>query len=388
MSIPRANNFDLIRLLAASQVVLAHICTEVGPSAADKIRPVLSSVWWQGYFPGVPIFFTVSGFLIYCSFERNADRIADFYKNRCLRIYPGLWVCFAITIALLICFRQISVATLGRTDFWTWVARQLTFFQFGTPAYFKHWGDGQVNRSLWTISIELQFYAVIPLIYFVFKRLGRLWIVGWAALFFGSICVYQWQAHLPKGNIVHDIKDLGLASCLYNFLFGIAIYKCWDRLRVAFEGRFFYWLAAYLAYINLMGTCYEVWPYSPEPVRRLGYLILSGLTISLAFSFRTLSEKLIRGFDISYGVYIYHGLVLNCFIVFGWMNRWELALLILPITWALGAASWVFVERPMLRRKRKTLREIPADAGHAAFGPAGASAAVQENAAVSTAPAM
>jgi peptidoglycan/LPS O-acetylase OafA/YrhL len=359
-AIPRVNNFDLIRLLAASQVVFAHVCTEVRPSAAEKMRPVLSTIWWQGDFPGVPIFFTVSGFLIYWSFERNATQIGEFYKNRFLRIYPGLWVCFAVTIALLIGFQQITLATLGRSDFWGWVARQLTFFQFGTPECFKHWGDGQVNRSLWTISIELQFYATIPVIYYVFKRLGKLWFVGWAALFFGSIGVYLWQDHLPKGNIVHDIKELGLPSCFYNFLYGIAIYKCWDRVHLVFEGRFFLWLAAYLLFIYLMGASYAVWPYSPEPVRRIGYLILSCVTISFAFSFRTLSERLLRGFDISYGVYIYHGLVLNCFIVFGWMNRWESAVMVLPVAWALGAASWVFVERPMLRKKRKALREVPA----------------------------
>ena len=355
MTIPRVNNFDLIRFLAATQVVAGHVCTEVGPSAADALRP---AVWWLGYFPGVPVFFTVSGFLIFWSFERNADRVAEFYKNRFLRIYPGLWVCFAVTIALLVAFQQISIATLGRSDFWTWVARQLTFFQFGTPACFKHWGDGQVNRSLWTISIELQFYAVIPLIYYLFKRLGKLWFAGWALLFFGSIGIYAWQCHLPTGNIVHDVKDVGLASCLYNFLYGIAIYKCWGYVRAAFEGRFFYWLAAFLAFVFLTGARYQTWPYWPEPVRMSGYFMLSGVTISLAFSFRTLSESLIRGFDISYGVYIYHGLVLNCFIVFGWMNRWESAVLILPVTWALGAASWVLVERPMLHRKNRPLQEL------------------------------
>jgi peptidoglycan/LPS O-acetylase OafA/YrhL len=153
---------------------------------------------------------------------------------------------------------------------------------------------------------------------------------------------------------------------------------------MAFEGRFFYWLAAYLAFVYLMGTRYETWPYSPEPVRSLGYLLLAGATISLAFSFRTLSERLIRGFDISYGVYIYHGLVLNCFIVFGWMNRWELAILILPVTWALGAASWVLVERPMLRRKHKSLRELPAAAGHPASGAAATCTAGPEKAALTS----
>ena len=392
MSIPRVNNFDLVRLLAASQVVIAHVCVVcklAGLPVAEAWRPAVS---WLSVFPGVPIFFTVSGFSIYWSFERNADRVGSFFKNRFLRIYPGLWVCFAATLALLAVFGQLPSAVLGRADFWGWVARQLTFFQFGTPDYFRHWGDGQVNRSLWTISIELQFYALVPLIYCCFHRLGKWWMIGWAALFLGSIGVYDLQCWLPGDNALHEInevgivsyftdvsslarrianilnlvKDLGIASCLYNFLYGIAFYKCWDwtiisargkkpalAMNTLVEGRCLYWLAAYVAFVRLCGDRYQVWPYSPEPVRMFGYLLLSGLTISTAFSFRTLSDRVLRGFDISYGVYIYHGLVLNCFIALGWMQRWDLALMVVPASFALGAASWMLVERPMLRKKSK-----------------------------------
>lgn len=239
----------------------------------------------------------------------------------------------------------------------------MTFFQFGTPDILRHWGDGQVNRSLWTISIELQFYALLPLIYYVLKRFGRQWMIGWAILFAGSIGVYSVQCQLPQGDLIHDARDLCVSSCLFNFLYGIAFYKCWDRIRFFVEGRFLYWLAAYLAFVFVFGRLlgwYHPWPYSPEPIRMLGYLILSTLTISLAFSFRSLSERLIKGFDISYGVYIYHWLVLNCFVCFGWLHRWDLALLVLPVSCAIGTLSWVFVERPVLRMKGRTLRTLPA----------------------------
>ncbi len=354
------NNFDLIRLLAASLVVIGHAHELFKP---PSIAPLDHLLWWLAFFPGVPVFFTVSGFLIYWSFERNADNITGFFKNRFLRIYPGLWVCFAITIVLLAGFRQISLATLGRVDFWGWVARQVTFFQFGTPDILRHWGDGQVNRSLWTISIELQFYALLPLIYYVLQRFGKQWMIGWAILFAGSIGVYVLQSQLPKGNIVHDIKELSVSSCLFNFLYGIAFYKCWDRIKFFVEGRFLYWLAAYLAFVFVFGRLlgwYHPWPYSPEPIRLLGYLLLSTVTISLAFSFRGISEKLIKGFDISYGVYIYHGLALNCFICFGWMYRWDFVFSLLAISCALGSLSWVLVERPVLRMKSRTLRTLPA----------------------------
>ena len=54
-----ANNFDLVRFLAASQVVVGHICAGATPEAGESL---LRATWWLGYFPGVPIFFTVSGF--------------------------------------------------------------------------------------------------------------------------------------------------------------------------------------------------------------------------------------------------------------------------------------------------------------------------------------
>jgi peptidoglycan/LPS O-acetylase OafA/YrhL len=350
MPISRVNNFDLVRLLAASQVVIAHICSVTGAPIVDALRPTVS---WLAVFPGVPIFFTVSGFLIYWSFERNSDHVGSFFKNRFLRIYPGLWVCFVATLALLTVFGQLTPTVLGRADFWGWVARQVTFFQFGTPDCFRHWGDGQVNRALWTISLELQFYALVPLIYYLFNRLGKWWAIGWAALFFSSIGVYALQCRLPADNILRVVKDVGISSYLYNFLYGIAFYKSWNRIRAFVEGRCLYWLVAYVAFVHFCGDQYQVWPYSPEPVRMLGYLLLSGLTISAAFSFPSLSDQMLRGFDISYGVYIYHGLVLNCFLALGWMRRWDLAILVLPVSFAVGAISWVLVERPMLRKKRK-----------------------------------
>ena len=55
----RSNNFDLIRLLAAMQVAVSHAN---GHLESELSIPLLS------YFPGVPIFFLVSGFLICLSY--------------------------------------------------------------------------------------------------------------------------------------------------------------------------------------------------------------------------------------------------------------------------------------------------------------------------------
>ena len=79
----RKNNFDLIRLAAASQVMLLHGITHLEVDA-----PLLEQ--FVAYFPGVPAFFLISGFLISASWERNSD-LRIFTANRALRIFPALW---------------------------------------------------------------------------------------------------------------------------------------------------------------------------------------------------------------------------------------------------------------------------------------------------------
>src|SRR5579863_3316686 len=90
---PDRNNFDLIRLAAALQVAGTHTLPYFVPESRS---------WYPlrfiELFPGVPVFFFVSGFLISKSFENNSN-LAEYARNRALRIYPGLIVCFLASLA-------------------------------------------------------------------------------------------------------------------------------------------------------------------------------------------------------------------------------------------------------------------------------------------------
>ena len=59
MKISRENNFDLIRLLAAFQVLIWH--GSVHFELSETLYDILVVIY---HFPGVPIFFTISGFFI------------------------------------------------------------------------------------------------------------------------------------------------------------------------------------------------------------------------------------------------------------------------------------------------------------------------------------
>ena len=79
----RVNNFDLLRIFAATEVLLLHSFTHL---------KLPFPVWFKvlANFPGVPMFFVMSGFLISASYERNGE-LKNYFRNRILRIYPALW---------------------------------------------------------------------------------------------------------------------------------------------------------------------------------------------------------------------------------------------------------------------------------------------------------
>jgi peptidoglycan/LPS O-acetylase OafA/YrhL len=154
----RVNNFDLLRILAATQVLVIHSMARLGIQVPGSLK-------WFEWFPGVPIFFVISGYLVSASFERQ-DNIYRYLKNRFLRIYPGLWACIGLTVVV------TSALGYRRTQFmdFAWFPVQLLGFIY-TPHFLKSFGAGTYNGSLWTIPIELQFYVMLPLVYLVWRRL-------------------------------------------------------------------------------------------------------------------------------------------------------------------------------------------------------------------------
>ncbi len=116
----------------------------------DSVRPFETVL---NFFPGVPIFFVISGFLISVSFERRRD-LRSYFQNRILRIYPALWVSFAVTLVLLGVLGFLGLSVVATPTFALWVAAQLSCFQLWSPEYFRTFGVGVVNGSLWTIPVE------------------------------------------------------------------------------------------------------------------------------------------------------------------------------------------------------------------------------------------
>ena len=160
------NGLNLFRLLAALEVLHVHSIKHLGltniPFFSGFIR----------FFSGVPIFFTLSGFLIWHSIGRSKS-FGEYSLKRFWRIYPELWVAVAVEIVvlLLLYHQPIKWPQMG-----LFIFGQATFFQFWTPDFLRGYGCGTPNGALWTITVLIQFYFCA---FFVYKWLHNRKLVVW-----------------------------------------------------------------------------------------------------------------------------------------------------------------------------------------------------------------
>jgi peptidoglycan/LPS O-acetylase OafA/YrhL len=311
-------------------------------------------------FPGVAVFFVISGFLIPRSFERLAEHPRQYFIHRMLRIYPGLWVCLALSILVLGLFGFLGAEVLGSPTFWVWLVGQLTCGQFFNPEFFRDFGVGAVNGALWTISVELQFYVAVPLLYMIRRRkwLGRIVLATTFVLSFAAFCHVDAATNSPGGfhhaPVAAKLLFVTLVPHWWMFVLGILLQRNFQHLRGFLEGRFLPHFTAYcgiaLARFFLVGR-ESSWSflfyggYLPERI------LLATTTVAAAYSLRDLSNRLLRGVDISYGVYIYHFLVINIMIELGRMESLAAVAAVFLLSAAAGAISWFAIEKRALALK-------------------------------------
>lgn len=159
----RLSGLDGLRAIAVGFVLVYHLWPEVLP----------------GGFLGVDIFFVVSGFLIATLLLREHDthgRIAlgAFWQRRARRLLPalGLVVIVGASLAWLVkvttgngdLLVNIGAQLLGAIFFvsnWVLIALGGDYFTRDNPELYRH---------TWSLSIEEQFYLVLPLLLLVVLR--------------------------------------------------------------------------------------------------------------------------------------------------------------------------------------------------------------------------
>lgn len=330
----RNNNFDLIRLFAALEVAIVHGIVSLNLGDDPFALHVL---------PGVPIFFFISGYLIFQSYGASRS-VGRYAAKRALRIYPALYVCFGL------CF--LTLATLGILTgveplrLAVWSVAQLTVAQFYNPEFLRSFGTGALNGSLWTISVELQFYLVTPVLYWLVKR----WPIAWLPL----LAIFA-VANVAFSALHDDSTVAKLAMVTFVpwfFMFMLGAWASTQPAIVTAVAKAPLWAVGGLVAVVSAVTWQVGLPVGTNYINPVMFAALGALIIKVAYTEPTLAGRLLRGNDLSYGVYIYHMPVFNLLLWLGLGGSLIYGLAGLGIVALLAAASWFLVERPALRLRR------------------------------------
>ncbi|MDB4575613.1 acyltransferase [bacterium] len=349
------NNFDLLRLIAAFQVVIHHTLEILRVNPPEAIKGILH---FSHLFPGVPIFFFISGFLISKSYESNS-KLSEYSQNRVLRLYPGLIACVSLSFLFIYISGYMATTNAGVMDWGILYLAKTTFVQFYNPDFMRAYGDGVLNGSLWTITVELQFYFLVPIIYLIFKLQGsgpyNFKLIMLIVIFLLINRVFTYIPAEYHGDIAYKLFRVSFLPWFYMFLFGVFIQKNFDVFHKIIAGRF---IPFFILYCVIGYFCLTYKIELGNNINPLVYIFLVIVALSFAYSFVGLSKRLLKGNDISYGTYIYHMPVVNFMLYNGYSGDIVKALYVFLATIVLALISWVVIEKRSLRLKRHPLNPL------------------------------
>ena len=200
---------------------------------------------------------------------------------------------------------------------------------------------------MWTISVELQFYVVTPLIAYLVARRVAYWTPLFVLLLVANFVF--WNV-LDQQGLLFKLVNVSFVPWLYMFVAG-----AWLSTRRDVIGR----IRALPLVVPVLSFGFAVFltrlvgqNAGGNNINPLMFMALAVLVVRLAYTAPNLSGRLLRGNDISYGIYIYHMPIVNFALWYGFMGSWLAVGVALVASAALALASWTVLERPAILAAR------------------------------------
>jgi peptidoglycan/LPS O-acetylase OafA/YrhL len=371
----RYAGFDGLRALAALAIVVLHVTSATGATVSTS---------YGRYFArldvGVTIFFVISAFLLYRPFvdahlhARNSIALRVFWWRRGLRIFPAYWV--ALTAAILL------FGATHLSGFWDY-ARHFLLVQIYQPKY----GFAGIVPA-WTLAVEISFYAALPLYAWVLGRCTRerpvkqrvtIELAG-AALLYGFGLAWHLGVTTTRSTNATSLRWLPAMSDWFALGILLAVLRSASDLSVPIAtlrrtvDRYADVVVglALVAFLAAGNIGLPVDGTSGTVRQDIGREVLFGLVAALLVAPAALGREYrgvaMRVLDcrpavlvgtVSYGVFLWH---------YQWIARvqdwggfeWfrsartlSVFVIVLALSLATAAASWLLVERPLLRYKNR-----------------------------------
>jgi len=314
-----------------------------------------------GGFLGVSTFFTLSGFLItgLLVAEREHDghvRLGAFWARRFRRLMPAAFLGLALIIVLGSTFgdfpqhqrlRFDGLASLFYLANWWMIFTGAAYADLmGSPSFLQHF---------WSLAIEEQFYAVFPPIAAVLLALGGRRALA-AVLGVAMLASWAWMFELGGSAVATARIYYGTDTRCAELLIGVLL-ALWlsDRRHVGLHaGRFAVLGAVGLAvsvYFWVVATVESPWLY------RGGFALYGLASACVIAGCIAPSGPLRSGLAwsplrwigrVSYGAYVYHWPIFLVVDEGTGLGPWSLFAVRVALTFGFAAASYRWLEEPIL----------------------------------------
>lgn len=335
-------NLDVLRALAVLAVVAHHLHAHTGLPL-----PFLERFGGQ---LGVQLFFVLSGYLISASAAQHT--LGHYAVHRVMRIFPAYWVAFGL-LALMVPWRL----PLER------IAEHPGAFLLSLANLQQLYAVALLEMDVlsvsWSLTVEVLWYGVAPLVLLLMRR------SAWAT-FLGLLAVstaWTWLAHrgalaplyagglaelsrTPLPGQLHVLINSAFPAQLVFFALGALVYRYRERLAAV---PLAVWPA--LALLGL-GTLpwHTHWPLATGPISGIG---LTALFVWLLRSPEWRVRFLQFTGRISYSIYLLHfPIIVGAYKRFGHLGPVNI-LITLALIFGAAWLLYRWVERPAMRKARE-----------------------------------
>lgn len=369
-----------IRGIACLMVIVVHALLISGANQLTWLGPLILR-----FNVAVPIFFALSGFLLYRPFvvarhhEKARPSIRAYALHRVRRIVPAYWVALTLMIAI------PGIATLNptlmsvRTNHW-WV-----FYGFMQTYWLRYAVEGIAQA--WTLCVDTAFYVCLPLLVLLldwaqsWRDGGREYLVL-ALIGAASAGLRVLMFAYPRLLVNPYEFQVTLGGTMLWFVCGMAL-ATWNvtgrpsrRIARLATAPVCWSLAGFLLIGMAVSGLYPMTYAVPETtlagaVEHITYALVASLALSPVVSPARTGGTLLRMMGsrpavwlgrISYGTYLWHLVILAWLLNLGaltWLPGRPFVTLLLAgtvLSLVAGGLSYALIERPALhlwdRRRR------------------------------------
>lgn len=344
-------HLNLLRGFAALSVLVYHI---IHLGEWDGFPRFGWLQWFHIGWMSVDLFFVISGFVITHSLLQSYQRNHS-YKQICLEFLPRrLWRIVPLYALTGACFLLLNKPVHWLLD----EQKRQALLHYATfTQSFDGSSFGAINGISWSVALEMQFYLLMLLTFPLWIRFQKHRLLLWLFIFLCALMgkEHMWQmAQAENWDILKRFQHMvRLPVILEEFAFGMVL-ALWRKplslplliALVLVVGNIFFPL--YYSY----GSYWDV--HGMVLFGHTGVALFFALIVAIAINVPAIMKPNLlyrAGFylgEISYGIYLWHGMVITLLYRQLGLEKWMLLAATLMIVLPLSMLTWHGLEKPCI----------------------------------------